>query len=119
MSQFVFIVLSCTAVVACLMALRMYGDWLAITACSEGGDYPKLMELRESLNCWAARHLLCAVAASALCVAVRLVPSLHIVPGIDALMAGYGILSLLFASLDHALSRQVLLVIRQDGYGGR
>jgi hypothetical protein len=113
MSQFIFISLSVAAAVSCLMALRMYGDWLAITACGEIGDSEPLLKLREALTCWVARHLSCAVVATILCIMIRLVPSLHAFPGADALLAGYGILSLLFASLDHALSQLVVIAMKQ------
>jgi hypothetical protein len=113
MSQFVFISLSVAAVVSCLMALRMYGNWLAISACGDSYDYEPLSKLRETLIGWVARHLFCAGVATILCVMIHLVPSLHAFPGADALLAGYGVLSLLFASLDHALSQLVLIAMKQ------
>ena len=113
MSQIYFISLSFAAVVACIMALRMYGDWVAIAIFQEKSEHEELMKLRETSSDWVVRHLACAIAATILCVMIRVVPSLHAFPGADALLAGYGILSLLFASLDRTLSQQALLALNQ------
>jgi hypothetical protein len=113
MSQFVFISLTFAAVVSCLMALRIYGDWITIATFGDSSESAPLYKLREALTCWIARHLFCAVAATILCVMIRLLPSLHAFPGADAILAGYGVLSLLFASLDHALSQQILVALKQ------
>lgn len=100
--------------VACLMGLRMYGDWIAISVRGEGFDSESLATLRETLAGWVARHLCCAGAATILCVMIRLVPSLHAFPGADALLAGYGVLSLIFASVDQVLSQQAGMVLKQS-----
>ncbi len=107
MTQIVFISLTVAAVVSCLMALRIYGDWISISSFGSGYDTEPLAKLRESLVCWVARHLFCAAGATILCVMIKWVPSLHAFPGADVILAGYGMLSLLFASLDHMLSQQV------------
>ena len=112
MTQFLFITLTLAAVFVCLMALRMYGDWVIIqTAGEQRGE--DLLALRASLQGWVVRHISCAAAATILCAAVRLIPSLHPFPGADAILAGYGMLSLLMAALAHTLSLQVAAVIRR------
>lgn len=113
MSQVVFISLSFAAAVVSLMAMRMYGDWVAISLYLETSEHEELVKMRENSNGWVVRHLSCAAAATILCLMSRLVPSLHAFPGADALLAGYGILSLLFATLDRTLSQQALLALKR------
>lgn len=113
MSQIVLLSLSFFAVVSCLMALRISGDWLSITVYGDSRDTDNLSRMRATLAGWVARHLFCAVGATILCIMVRAVPSLDAFPGADALLAGYGILSFLFASLDHALFQKVTFALTQ------
>jgi hypothetical protein len=97
----------------------MYGHWISITTCGEGCDSEHLSILRETLAGWVARHLVCAGAATMLCLMIRLVPSLHAFPGADTILAGYGILSLIFASVDHLLSQQAKMVLSLIATGRR
>jgi hypothetical protein len=112
MTQLFFITLTIAAVFVCFMALRMYGDWVVINTVGGQND-DILRELGDTLKEWVVRHLTCAAGATILCIAARLFPSLHPFPGSEAILAGYGMLSLLFAALDHTLSLQVTVAIRR------
>lgn len=117
MPQYIFIALTVAAVVVSLMGLRMYGDWISMTTGRDGVDSEPLEMLHETLTGWVTRHLCCATAATILCVMIRLVPSLHAFPGADVMLAGYGVLSLIFASFDQVLSQHAVMVLKQSGKG--
>ena len=113
MTQTALLALSFAATVACLMGIRMYGDRISILMFREAGESERLAALCHALSGWVVRHLFCAGGATILCAAIQLFPALKPFPGAASLAAGYGILSVIFASIDQMLSQSAALALQR------
>lgn len=116
MSHLEYFMVSVLILFTSLMALRMYGDWIVLSASAELKDRAALATLSAALRVWVGRHLLLAGLSSILCFSIRLLPTVPPLQGIDSLLVAYTVLSLLFAGIDHALGREAVQQLKHDGY---
>jgi hypothetical protein len=111
MNQYATVIATLTAAMLCFMVMRIYGDWLRISAASEQGTPEELDGMRESIGRWQMRHVTGVVLSVALFSAICFLPQLHDCGKFAGAIAAYAVVSCCLAATEAVLMQRLAAVM--------
>lgn len=110
MDQYTTTIVTLTAAMVCFMVMRIYGDWLRITAAREQGTAEDLDGMRESIGRWQMRHVTGIVLSVALFTAICFLPQLYDCGTFAGAIAAYAVASCCLAASETVLMQRLAAV---------
>lgn len=106
-SMLTALMLTLLTMVTFCMIPRIGFDWLKFREYAKENDQDNLLLLQKQENGWVIRHLVCALFAVALVVAMKTCPDLGQPERLAAVTALYAVISFSFAVVESILSQRI------------
>ena len=107
MSMLTALMMTLLTMVTFCMIPRIGFDWLRFKEYAKEDDRENLLMLQRQENGWVIRHLVCALFAVALVVAMKTCPNLGQPERLAAVTALYAVISFCFALVESILSQRI------------